>query len=113
MSSHKHRTTTNSGKSGKSTTRATSDRSASSKPTAPASFETVFGHADSRELQELKAMRARHQAAYDRLAAEKEPALALLRVRRGQRLSRLRSHLRNLDEAILATTVTNSTSKLP
>jgi len=105
MSSRKRRTTTNSGKSEKSTTKATSTQPKNSLPTATASFETVFGNAEPKELMELKAQRARFRAVLDELQKAPEPRLALLRVRRGQRMSRLRSQLKMLDEAIASMTI--------
>lgn len=59
----------------------------------------------SERVQELLTAREQlHRArqALAVLAASPEPSVALLRVRRGQRLSRLRSHVRNLENYIAA-----------
>lgn len=98
--SPKHRTTSKSGNSPRSTTKATSRQTVSSSKNAPASFDEVMGKS---EPAGLSALRQLETATMARLVAHKTspaPTLALYRARYKQRLARLEKHLENIREAI-------------
>lgn len=104
MTSNKRRTTSKSGRSAKSKTRATSSRNLNSSPTAPASFEQIFGAPESDELQNLKASLARYQGMAAEMRNQGEPKLALYRTRHRARLARIQRFIRELQEAITSLT---------
>lgn len=99
MRSRKSQRTLSSGSSERSTKkRAASRQNENSLPTAPASFDQVFGKADSPELAKT---RQQLQEARERLRGHDLipiPSLALLRQRHLQRRAWLERHVRNLQE---------------
>lgn len=99
MSSHRPRTSSKFGKSGKSMNRGSSPKGGNSSATAPRSFEQVFGTTEPRELQNLKDTL---QVTRTKLATLEKgmPQLALYRVKHRQRISRLKKYARDLTEAI-------------
>lgn len=100
MKSRKHPTTSNSGKSQKSTNKDTSLKKGSSSVTAPVSFETVFGKESNPMLVKLRSQLAAALARSDHLSDQSIPKGALFRTRHLQRLWRAHKHIRDLEEAI-------------
>lgn len=99
MPSRKRPTTSKSGGSGKSTKkRDTSGRTPNSSPTPTASFEKVFGRAQS--IEELRA-RDQLERARDRLSwlrGTPTPTLPLLRRRHTAKLAQTSKHVRDLEQ---------------
>lgn len=100
MKSRKHPITSNSGKSQKLTTKATSSKKGRSSATAPASFETVFGKESDPTIVKLRSQLAAALVRSDRLSDQSIPKGALFRTRHLQRLWRAQKHIRDLEEAI-------------
>lgn len=103
MPSPKHRTSSKSGASPKSTTKPAKSRpEANTSATATRSFAEIFGAAESPEIANL---RERLEAAKNRLTALEsapKPKLALHRTRHMGDLSRHRRLIRDIEEAITA-----------
>lgn len=100
--SHKHQRTSNSGGSRKSTrTPAKSRGTENSSPTAPASFEQIFGKPESEEVQRLRQLKSASEGRLQQLEAH-TPTLALYRTRHVQKLAKERKLLRDIREALAA-----------
>lgn len=96
--SHKRHTTTKSGSSASSKKTDTSPQKENSLRTAPASFEETFGPSRSEEQRKVD---SQIHAAVERLVAHEQipqPTNALMRGKYVQTRSRLRRHIRLLQE---------------
>lgn len=99
MKSHKHHTSSKSGKSEKSTTKGTSVPGRSSSATATRSFEQVFGRGEPEEAQNLRDTLALTKLKLVGLE-QQVPRLALYRVKHRAKVNRLKKYARDLEEAI-------------
>lgn len=106
MKSPTRRTTSNSGKSAKSTNRATSRRVKTSSATAVASFESVFGKGEPTGLATLRAQLDQARRRHDEHTASPPAATAprIFKTRHQVKTTRLARHIRDLQEAIKAVT---------
>lgn len=101
--SHRRQATSNSGGSRKSTkTPAKSKATENSSPTAPRSFEEIFGKPESEELQRLRQLEMASKLRLAQLEAQPKPVMALYRTRHVQKVSKERKLLRDIQEAIRA-----------
>lgn len=101
MRSPKHRTTSKSGGSRKSTSKpARSRENASTSRTPPASFESVFGKEESPQTVQYRELLAKSDARLRQLLQEPVPANGLLRTRHKQRIAREKRLQRDLEELI-------------
>jgi len=100
MASHKRRTTSNSGNSGRSTKKGTSTRQGSSSATALASFEQVFGKGTNEKAKKLQTQLGRTLRSIEELDTLGEPQMALYRARHRQRRRQLLRYADQLREAI-------------
>lgn len=101
MPSRKHRNTSNSGASRKSTKKpARLAATGSSSQTAPASFDQVFGKGLSPEQVRYRALIQAAEERLQKLLLEQIPANALLRSRHKGKIARERKMIRDLSELL-------------
>lgn len=101
MPSATRRTSSNSGRSRSSTKkRGTSPRKSSSSAPVTASFDQVFGKGLTPEELRWTRMHQETQERLQQLEQQPVPTLALLRTKHLQKLWRLRTHLKQIQEII-------------
>lgn len=107
MPSAKRRTNSNSGSSAKSSKTATSTRSETSSATSPASFAQVFGSGYTQAPEVLRTKRLLEAAKerQRRFLEMEVPTQRLLRKRHLQTLSRVRTHIEDLESYLANLTV--------
>lgn len=104
MTSSKHRTTSKSGGSRKSTSKAASRKAANTLQSAPHSFEEIFGKAPTAEAARLADLLKRARRHQQELDAEPVPALALYRTRLRAKQYKAAVRVQQLQEALEAET---------